>query len=479
MNKVTRILLAVGLILAVATPALAEFKFNGYYRLIGYTEEKKASGNIADDKGDSQQFIDQRFRAKLTYSLNDNVALVYFAEVDTTWGENNKAGINQGGMSNSFGGGADGVNVETKQVYLDLKYGDTAVQMGIIGVADAFESIVANDDMAGVQATHKMGNTSFKLVYSKWDEDDFNDTTPSTGATDSNVRGDWDDFDFYAAEVNQKFSDNFKAGLGVYYMDNNSATASGTLADSNISTVPNSNNNTSQNTADGDAEIWFYGVNGDARFGNFAVNGFFVYQDGEGKYAAGDVDFKAMAASVKANYKLSNGDVGLRVIYFSEDDDAKDNGRWQGFKGQYSFVKENQMQFLTDPYVMNDGKERYAEVDAVQAGYGLLAFVLSGNHKLPQDMYLNWGAGYYMAMDEERDDQGFDSRKGDTLGYEVCVRFGKKFFEKVDVSLNASYAGYGDFYDNTVSDASDNGIADGTRDPDDTYKAYVMVNVPF
>ncbi len=39
-----------------------------------------------------------------------------------------------------------------------------------------------------------------------------------------------------------------------------------------------------------------------------------------------------------------------------------------------------------------------------------------------------------------------------TLGYELCARIGKKFFEKVDVSLNASYADYGDFYDNTVTD---------------------------
>ncbi len=94
-----------------------------------------------------------------------------------------------------------------------------------------------------------------------------------------------------------------------------------------------------------------------------------------------------MAASVKGTMKLENGDIGLRVIYFSEDDDKKDDGYWQGFKGQYAFVKENQMQFLTDPYVMNDGKERYAEADAAEAGFGLLAFVLSGNHKLPEGMH--------------------------------------------------------------------------------------------
>lgn len=497
MNKSARILLAIGLILAVATPALAEFKLNGYYRLIGYAEEKKAPVKNAtiDEEGDSQQFIDQRLRMKANWTLNDNVGIVYFAEVDTTWGENNKAAVGQGGQSYGWTGGSDGVNVETKQVYLDLKSGDTAAQIGIIGVADAFESIVANDDMAGAQVTHKMGDTSFKLVYSKWDEDD-SDYKAASAAVDTNLlanganneRSDWDDFDFYVAEVNQKFSDTFKAGAGVYFMDNNTN-------DSSSATVG------SINSLDYDQEVWFYGLNADAKFGDFGLNGFFMIQDGDREYSnrystalteqQNDVDITGMAASLKGTMKLENGDVGLRVIYFSEDDDDKDNGRWQGFKGQYAFVKENQMQFLTDPYVMNDGKERYAEADAAEAGFGLMAFVLSGNHKLPDNMYVNWGAGYYMAMDDERDDPtgvtvaNLGNYREDTdLGYEVCVRIGKKIFEKVDISLNASYAGYGSFYDNTINTVA---TVDGTGqvvsvtgdDPDATYKTYLMVNVPF
>lgn len=329
MNKVTKTVLAAGLALAVATPALAEFKFNGFYRAIGYMEEKKA----AADEGTNSNFIDQRFRAKLTYSLNDNVSVVYFAEIDTPWGETGKAAANQGGVSSSFAGGADGVNVETKNVYLDLKSGDTAAQIGIIGVADSFQSIVANDDMAAVQVTHKMGDTSFKAVYSKWDEDDGSSTQ----------RSDWDDFDFYVLEANQKFSDSFKAGAGVYWMDNNTDDLEGT-------------------------NVYFYGLNADAKFGDLGVNGFVVMQDGENETT--NVDISGWAASAKGTMKIANGDLGLRLIYFTDDDDSSDQGRWQGFKGQYEFVGENQMQFLCDPFVMNDGKERYALNDAVGGGYG-------------------------------------------------------------------------------------------------------------
>ncbi|RPJ13975.1 MAG: hypothetical protein EHM37_06555, partial [Deltaproteobacteria bacterium] len=169
MNKVTHILLAIGLILAVATPALAEFKFNGVYNLKMYSEEKKSTGG--DEKGKSEQFIDQRFRAKLTYTLNDNVAVVYFGEVDTVWGEESKGNIGDGGQVTVRTSGADGVNIETKNVYLDLKFGDTAAGLGIQTLGDAFGGIVFFEDIPALKVTHKMGNTTLSALYSKWDED--------------------------------------------------------------------------------------------------------------------------------------------------------------------------------------------------------------------------------------------------------------------------------------------------------------------
>ena len=474
MNKVTRILLAIGLILAVATPALAEFKLNGYYRLIGYDAQVRSGGAVtqggvgvdgasSDEEGNGNELIDQRLRLKATYTLNDNVAIVYFAEVDTVWGSN-KGGTKYG--TSGFGGsvGSDGVNVETKNAYLDLKYGDTAVILGMQGVADQYQGIIYNDDMAGVSFKHKMGNTTIGALYSKWQEDDASA---------------WDDADHYAVGVNQKFSDNFNAGLTVNYADYNDL---------------NNMYSSLAGNEEADWEAFYYGVNAAFTAGNFGVDGFFLFQDGEASSLendSDDLDTQAMAASAKAKMKLTNGDVGLRVIYFSEQDEIEldeegdidgneDLGVWIGDQGQYEFAEENLMQFLVDKFVCNYGKERYAIREAAESGYGLLAFVASGNHKLPSDMYLNWGAGYFMAMEDNIVDESRytgeadqDDREGKTLGWEVAARIGKKFFEKVDVSLNGSYANYGSFYDNTVTEKGQKG------DPDATYKTYLMVNVPF
>ena len=62
-----------------------------------------------------------------------------------------------------------------------------------------------------------------------------------------------------------------------------------------------------------------------------------------------------------------------------------------------------------------------------------------------------------------------------TLAGKPAARVGKKFFEKVDVSLNMSYADYGSFYNDTTKKPH----ADNSRRSGRIYKTYLMVNVPF
>ncbi len=453
MNKVLKTLLVLGLAVAVATPALAEFKFNGYFRTAMYSVIQKDG----TEEGDSQQFVTQRFRAKLTNTLNENVSIVYYGEVDTDWGVNryansslNAAGDREVGVGGGGQRGADGINVETKNVYLDLKFDNTKATIGVQTMRDGMQGIVFFDDMAGIKATQTYGDTAVTAIYSKWDEGA--DWGYPTG------KSNWDDTDFYGLVVNQKFSDAFKAGLELYWYDQNTETATG----------------------HSQADVYFYGPTFAFTQDNLSIDGFLVFQDGDAEVyntttkvkTTNDVD--GFALSAKAKMKIDGGDIGLRLMYFTDDDDAKDQGKWQGFYGAYEFVGENLQQFLCDAYVTDANKHRYALTDAAAAGYGLFGAVASGNHNLSDTMYFKWGAGYFMSLEEKRDNEAVKSRQGDTLGYEVSARVGKKFFDKVDVSLNASYAGYGDFYDDQVTD--DKGLA---ADPDSTYQAYLMVNVPF
>lgn len=487
MKKTTRILLASGLMLALATPALAELKFSGFYRLMAYSGEIK---DVDSQDNDSRQIIDQRFRAQVTNTLNDNVSITYQAEIDTVWGGSVPAGGGNGGAFDT-----DGVNVETKHIYLDLKQGDTSARIGLQTYGDEFQGLVGFADMAGITVKHKIGNTSIGLLYSKWDENDADgdnaNLTALYASGANNAASDWDDTDFYGVTIQQKISDAFKVGAAVYYLDSNDVT------DVRANIVAGLPGMDRVAFADhGDGEVWFYGVTADAKFGDFGVDGFLLHQRGSvdfdnrwdgGVAAAGinkkDQSSQAWAASVKGTMKLANGNVGLRGIFITDDESNDDNEYWLGSFGEYDFVNENQMIFLTDKFVCNWGKERYAMDDAARMGYGLWAVILSGNHTLPNNMYANWGLGYYSAQDNERNDNDIERRRnGKALGWEADVRVGKKFFEKVDVSLNAAYADFGSFYADTTEQNNDipgDGVSRNSSAPDSIYKAYLMVNVPF
>lgn len=424
MNKALKILLVAALVVAVATPALAEFKFNGYYRNMMYSREVKST---VDSDGASDQFVDQRFRGKLTYSLNDNVAVVYYGEVDTVWGKGQFGGRGTGG-----GVGGDSANVESKNVYLDLNWGNCKARLGLQGVKDSYQGIVFFDDMAGITASHKYGPAKVDFVYSKWDEND---------------NKLWDDLDLWGIGGDFDMNENATLGADFYFIDDNTSNADGT-------------------------DAYVVGVNGDFRFGTFAFQPYVLYATGEDEDA--DMDINGLAAGMKAGMVIENGDVNAQLIYFAANDENDEIDFWgaYGTQGNYAFAGTNSMYFLVDKFVNNangPNKERYAMADAVERGYGLLGLQLFGNHKLPEAMYLNWGAGYFMAADDNPDGGLDGKREGESLGFEVAARVGKKVFEKVDLSVNAAYASFGDFYDNTA----------GGDDPDGIYKAYLMVNVPF
>ncbi len=431
MKKAIKVTVAIGMLLALASPALAAHKFNGYFHLAAYSEIERDGTK----EGESQQFMLQRFRAKLTNQLNEHVGVVYYGEIDSDWGESGKGNIGGSGKL-----GADGVNIETKNAFLDLKAGNSSARLGIHGMYDMYEAVVFDDDMAGATFSHNFGAANLTAMYSKWEEGN---------------RANWDDADMYGLQLSGAFNDNFKAGASVYYFDNNDTTF--------------------QYYLPGDTELFFYGVNAALGFDAFSLDGFVLYQDGTINATVGpDTDVKGLAASVKAKMNLSNGDLGLRLIYYSEADDAKEEGAWLGNFGGNAYYNDNLMLFLNDPYATNVDNEDYQSLDASQAGFGLIGAVASGNHNFANNMYFNWGAGFFKAMTDDAYDDNIDVKKGKTLGYEVAARIGKKFYDVVDVSLNGAYASFGDFYDNTVVD--NKGQA---ADPDDVFKTYLMVHVPY
>lgn len=424
MSKTVKILIALVVALAVATPAMSAFKLNGYYRLQGDATSLNRAENT---ESDTNTFFDNRLRLKMNYTLNDYISVVYYMEVDTPWGETSKGAVGGGGKR-----GADGVNVETKNAYVDFKVPDTSwtVRTGVQGggIGGNFESLVEDDDMAGIKAMGKIGGVNTTFLYSKWDEGD---------------RRLWDDVDYYAVDANTMVSEQFKLGGSIAYIDDNGS----------------------------DVDDYYAGIYANYKMDNMDFGGFFLYRDYNDDTKGVVIDSgNAMALDLNGKMGLDNGYVKLHFAYFNDDDKSDEMNTFSPAAGGFEYHKDNLMLFLTDVYYNNAPHTALALSDAAYAGYGLMFLTVSGKVDLPQDYYVRYGAGYFSALEDERNDEAVASREDTDLGAEFAARIGKVFAEKYDVSLRGAYGMLGGFYDATTA---------GADDPDDIYKVVGMVNVSF
>lgn len=433
MKKLLRTALVGTVALGLAAPAFADHQIGGYFRTQFIMEQLIADGQAKDQR--PVKGVDQRFRARWQNNINEYVSVVWFGEVDTPWGEQSKGNIGAGGMKS-----ADGVNIETKHAYLDLKVPETPVSMrlGIQGFGGNFDGAVMNDDMAGIKLNAKLDMFDATLFWSKYVEGN---------------RVSEDDIDLYVVQLGVAPTKELKLGLEGYF----------------------------QNNQPGDLREYWLGAK--AGFGLPAVNlsGWFVYNFGTDESGPSDVDISAWAAFVKASTAVADAKVDVRVMYYSKDDDATDDGSFNqadstsGYgsgSGAFEYFDAGLMIFLADLDYNNFAGGRRALTDAAYAGYGLFGGVVTARFSPPamKNMYVNGALGYFIALDDKHSKDDDTKREGKNLGGELAVKVGYKIAGIADVSLRGAYALLGDFYDKTNVEG---------KDPDDLYKLIAMVNVPY
>lgn len=423
MKRCIVLIAALGLCFLMVAPAMADYKLGGYFRT--QVTAGTHNGAPAKDKH-SLNAVDNRFRFKFTNSLNENVKIVYYGEVDSVWGDTSKGAIGGGGKL-----GADGVNIETKQVYLDFKVPETplAVRAGIQGFAGRFDNAFSAHDMAGAKVLAKLDTVTLGAGYFVWNEEDkYKD----------------DDRNLYALLSDFKISKAFKMRADLYSMMDKRAGDSKT----NVNTL---------------------GLRADFKGDAFGVYGWALYQFGETEVDNGsDTDLGGLAATVKANFNIGSVKAGARLLYYMADDDADEDMAFKGGSGSFEFPKDNLMIFLTDLYYNNLGGGRHALTDAAYKGYGLIGVNLSANMNITETVYTKFGAGFFMAADDQINDDESTKKEGSILGQEITAMIGVKVAEKVDVSARGAYALVGDFYE-----------VEGGDDPDDMYKGVLMLNVKY
>lgn len=150
MRKYLISFIAILAVVALVAPSFAvEFKYGGMYRWRIQAKENMLDAN--DDKDDTANWIDQRIRMFFDFIGSENLKLVTKWEADTMWGfertYDKMAGRHGGGDV-----GADAVNLEMKNVYIDFAIPNTPVrtQIGVQGFSLLSGWIFEDDASAAI-----------------------------------------------------------------------------------------------------------------------------------------------------------------------------------------------------------------------------------------------------------------------------------------------------------------------------------------
>lgn len=174
-KKVLAVSAACALTAATAVPALAlENEFHGMFRVFGTMSNFNDGGSgrllptdaTTGRDPKTRSFVEQRARLMYIAKANDDLKLVTHFEIDSRWGDNSYAnGRNSGGAI-----GADTVNLETKNVYLDFNIPSTPMnfKVGIQPLVDSYKGVFFNTDVAAALATAKLGNGSVVVASPGW-----------------------------------------------------------------------------------------------------------------------------------------------------------------------------------------------------------------------------------------------------------------------------------------------------------------------
>jgi hypothetical protein len=426
------------------------------YRLRGMLTnfENADAGVVLKKDAPSTNVFEQRARLQYIAKANDDLKLVTHFEIDSSWGDtayNNGRGM--GGAT-----GADTVNLETKNVYLDYNCPLTGanVKLGIQPLTDAYKGIFITDDVAGVFATKKFGGVTGTAGFSRLQ--DFNRTTSTpttTYATSTGVAFETanptgkNTLDLYLLDAKLAVSKDITVG-GSYYLTRMNAAGVARGATLDLHTI---------------------GVNAAANFGKLSADAFLAVQQGSELGGSGrDAAGYAAQAAVKANLdKL--GTARANLLYASggksTDSDAK---AWQSINSGDTLATasnayyDSKMVLLLRNIVNMDSDK--ALVQTINNGNrGVTLLTLGYDAKINDKLSATANVGFAQASQKQATD------KSASLGTEINAQLDYKMFANLTTSLTGAYVLLGDGKKYSTSTS--------TTKNDNPYLASVMFNYVF
>jgi hypothetical protein len=479
LKKTVAILAAAGALAAISVPAMAlENEFHGYYTLRGYVSNYNDAA--AADVNPSalrhheraNQYAEQRARIFYTGKASDDLKLVTAFEMDTRFG-----GVTNGKYTNTSDAGVldgDGINFETKWVYLDFNaLPQINIKTGLMPYKDSIKGLFIDADVPAVMTTTKLGAFTLGLGYARFNEANQTNSGFSAGHLGDKAT------DLLIADSSIAITKDAKVGLSYYllanYQTQTAATASGVNAAGTafvtpVAAVDNRNPVTLHTIA----------LNADAKVGPLALSGFAAAQLGQQRniVPANETHYNGYALNAAARLAAGPGTAKIAGLWVSGDEgtDTHNNG-WVG-SGVQSYNESGLMLLVRNnatsgTTTTNEFLRRtITNVILATAGY---------DAKIGAKGYLNANLGMAWAAKNMGFGRANISTAGVTnasnyLGTELALETGYKVYDNLTASVQGAYLLLGGYYKKT---AADNLVVSDLKNPDNPYTARLVLTYAF
>lgn len=422
-----------GLAAAIATPAMAfENEFHGAFvaQFINSNFNRTATTDYGPGDGtydpsgankslSSSNFVEQRARLKYIGKASNDLKLVTQFELDYAYWGNSSYGVARNG-----GGaiGADQVNIETKNIYLDFNPAKGYnIKLGMMPNNDAFKGILFDTDMAGLLvSSSNCGKFTPSFGVFRFVDDSTNKLGSSTN-------------DMLMLDAKYEVAPNFKLG-GAYYLFLDDTTGN-------------------------DTKMNVLGLNGEYSTGNLTLSGFAVYETG----SINNTDVNSFAANVGAAYKVGPGTARAEALYVQGSDDGKNS--FYAVNGENGFYNNEMVLLGRDKNAMTT--DNSIIFNSGNNGQGQMGLYLGYDLPVTEKLTTAFNVGF--ASIAEKNGTGNDDN-GKYLGTEINAEATYTVLKGLTAGVRAGYAMLGSYYDNVTLDG---------KDPVNPYDIKMMVKYSF
>ena len=440
MKKCNRKFLAVAvagaLTAATAVPALAlENEFHGaitsFYNLSNFS----ATGVLADDP-ETQNYFVQRVRLGYDAKASDHVKMVSKFEFDYNyWGNSSYAtGRGTGGAI-----GADSINMETKNLYLDVNYPAIKARIGMQSYTDAFKGVMFDADMAGILFSHDYSNAGVSAGFFR-----FGDTGATLGRNS---------YDMLSLDARYNISKQFKVGGAYYYISDNRATETTTTVAAGAVPIGFTATGTpiyapaaiGTATIPHDAEIHTFGVNAEGTLGPVTLTGFAMLQRGD---LTATKSARGYAFNLGARAPLAGGTLRTEALYVEGGDNefyiAGGAGGTEGggfYDSEMTMLNRNKYATSIDNAIIYD-------VNNLQEGVIMAAI----GYDYPVTSKLSASANVGFAAVAENLNARNTASDSDYLGTEINFETNYQLSPNLMLGARGGYVILGDYFDGLNAD---------------------------